>query len=779
MACCAALVRSSPLLGALPVVTLLLLAVACGDGTTSEAESPPAPDAGSDARELPGSEAGASGTVCAPAPMKLETPGTADCPIAKPDAPDAFDAALARAGTDRCALSYSASDPYNKNPDPFPYRLPFFDPVHDHAVRAPSFARKVTSALDEAAASKLPVASALQVAAFAFGGDATPCADPFELDVDQPLARAVAKVIRDAGGQADDATLEADAEDVPKELQVALAEVILAAGEAQAAWTALASRFTKAQLAELGKVHGILMPTLTGAANVKDASIAKALSDFDTKALVAGAVKLALRVERADLGRFRGLRGFSFEQKTPLGRIVVKDAADHVHAKGTHVLLAVDTGGNDTYLFPAGAVDAWHEGEEGHHVGLAIDLDGNDTYAYDVVANVRDGKRLPSDEFGRSTAQAPDKGNGPISLSETLRQGAARLGYGMLFDLGAGSDTYRSLLLSQGYGEGGVGVLYDEAGNDRYESEAGAQGAAHLGVGLLIDRAGDDTYRTYSQAQGFAATKSVGILYDADGKDTYVADNGDPADGGDPLYWTIQIPGKGNNSFAQGAAWGLRGSGGWPNMSGGLGVLRDLRGNDTYEASVQAQASAYWYGTGILADGAGDDRYDARYYVQGAGAHFGLSVFLEEGGNDTYQGRWEPKATSIGVGHDRSVAWHLDLGGNDVYRAPGLSLGSGYANGMSFLVNVGGDDVYRAPNDLTLGAASLSQEWWDAFGATGAKVPTVGIFLDVGGKDLYEATGTTGYVDGASWSVKKSPPAWSAVEQSSGADVASGEVKLP
>lgn len=76
------------------------------------------------------------------------------------------------------------------------------------------------------------------------------------------------------------------------------------------------------------------------------------------------------------------------------------------------------------------------------------------------------------------------------------------------------------------------------------------------------------------------------------------------------------------------------------------------------------------------------------------------------------------------------------------------------------------------------GSRDGSQEWWDAFGATGAKVPTVGIFLDVGGKDVYEATGTT-YTDGATWSVKKSPVAWSAVEQSAGVDVASGTVSLP
>ena len=202
----------------------------------------------------------------------------------------------------------------------------------------------------------------------------------------------------------------------------------------------------------------------------------------------------------------------------------------------------------------------------------------------------------------------------------------------MLFDLGQDADDYRSLRLSQGFGAAGVGVLFDAGGDDRYEAESASQGAGYFGVGLLLDAGGNDVYRVYSQAQGFGAPRGVGLLYDRAGNDQFLSDNGDPADGGDPLYWTIQIPGKANNSFTQGAAWGVRDNDN--PMSGGLGVLRDRDGDDVYVSSVQAQASGYWFGTGILADAAGNDRYDGRYYVQSAGAHFGLSLFVDDQGDD-------------------------------------------------------------------------------------------------------------------------------------------------
>src|SRR5207244_2135852 len=124
--------------------------------------------------------------------------------------------------------------------------------------------------------------------------------------------------------------------------------------------------------------------------------------------------------------------------------------------------------------------------------------------------------------------------------------------------LGPEGDHYRSLRLSQGFGAAGVGVLYDAGGDDLYEGEAGVQGAGLFGVGLLMDAGGNDTYRTYTESQGFAYVRGAGVIYDGAGNDKYLADVGDPDAGGDPLYFTPQLPGKGNSSFTQGAGFGRR-----------------------------------------------------------------------------------------------------------------------------------------------------------------------------------------------------------------------------
>jgi hypothetical protein len=711
--------------------------------------------------------------VCPPPFPVMARPGDAACPVAKPARADAFDDALARAGLDRCTLGYTAKDwsiyPTSLTKDA--YRLPWYDDVHDHAMRVPGFGRFVTGSLDDAAASRAPVAGALQVAAFALGGAASACPEAPTVDETAPLASAVLELAIQGGSSLDGAMVAADAADVPLPLQRALAPVVLAIGRAEALWTELLAGLSATDRAALVKVHALHLRSVNGPPAIEQSRVQSLLAKrFDLARMAGGAIDLALAIERADLRRFAGLRGFDFEQETPFGRIVIRDAADNVHGAGTHVALLVDTGGADTYTFPAGAVDGAVAGTNSH-VGIAIDLAGADHYGYGEAPNPRDGARLPSDSGGRLTPSGTvEEDDGPVSLSETPRQGAARLGYGMLFDYGADGDSYRALRLSQGYGAAGAGVLYDEGGNDRYEGEAGVQGAAHFGVGLVLDMNGNDTYRAYSQTQGFASVRAVGVLYDANGNDHYLADNGDPDSGGDPLYWTPQIPGKGNNSFAQGSAWGRRApSTDDVDMSGGLGVLRDRHGNDEYVASVQSQASGYWFGTGILADGDGSDTYDARYYVQGAGAHFAMALFLEEGGDDRYNQTLEPKATSIGVGHDFTVAWHLDLGGDDRYRAPTLSLGSGNANGIGVLVNVGGTDVYVAEAEPTLGAAQFSAEWHEACEPC-HRVATTGIFLDVDGADQYEVTSPVTRGDEADWTNPRSPADYKVTEHSAGAD---------
>lgn len=708
---------------------------------------------------------------------------TGECPVEQPPAPDRLDETLALVGLDRCRLGYTPADwslfPVVVRRDP--YRLPWFDAAHDHAVQAPPRARAWVKGLDQALASAAPVTQGLLVVADELGLVVSPCLLPPQVPEHEPLARAVAALVVAWGGEPDLAALEADAADVPLDLQRELAAVLFAVGEAQADWLAL-EEGAGDHAGDLAKVVGLLLRSSRGTARITDSDVAELLAHrFDQRALLEGALRLAYAVERAGLARFAGVKGFSFDQATPLGRVRLGDGEDHLYQEdaGGATLFLVDTGGDDRYLIPVGAVDARLGGGQAH-VSVAIDCAGRDLYGYAEVPDPRDGSRLPSDGAGRAKpAPTPAEGDGPVSLSETPRQGAARMGYGLLFELGDDDDEYRSLRMSQGFGAAGVGVLYDEGGGDLYQGEAAVQGAGVFGVGLLIDGEGNDTYRTYTFSQGFAFVRAAGLLLDGAGDDSYEAESGDPAAGGDPLYFNPQLPGQANTSFAQGAGFGRRAPGGQDlvYMSGGIGMLRDRSGSDRYRADVFAQGTGYWFGSGVLADGAGDDEYDGRWYVQAAAAHFALALLLDDAGADRYNSTSAPAATSIGVGHDYSVAWHIDGAGDDVYHAPGLSLGAGYTNGLGVFVNLGGDDLYRSASEPTLGCAALGDgesqpaRWG---------VPTVGIFVEVGGEDTYDVTSPVARGNGLSWiDVGHSEPDAGASEHGGGIDRAEGEVVLP
>jgi hypothetical protein len=425
----------------------------------------------------------------------------------------------------------------------------------------------------------------------------------------------------------------------------------------------------------------------------------------------------------------------------------------------------IDTGGDDTYRIPAGA-----NSELTNPVSVLIDLAGNDHYGYPAAPSARDQGRLASDADGRA-AQGP-----PQSLSNTSRQGVGRLGIGFLFDLGTGNDHYQSLRASQGFGVLGVGVLFDEGGHDRYQGEVGVQGSAQFGIGLLIDRGGDDRYECYGQAQGFAYGSGVGLLYDRSGDDDYWADPGNPLYGGDPLYPSSQLGDKGNANFAQGAALGRRAdTTDQAYIAGGLGILRDYQGNDSYRAGVFGQGVGYWLGVGLLLDRDGDDQYDGLWYVQGAAAHIALALFVDQSGDDRYNQRFEPVLTSIGVGHDFSVAWHIDLAGNDSYRAPGLSLGSGNDNGMGLMINAGGADTYQSLAAPTLGSAPLADPKPEG---NRAKILTLGVFVDTTGTDNYLVPGTSPAQDQGDWHYLDLPR-FPTAQKGIGVDLTNGHFALP
>jgi len=464
-----------------------------------------------------------------------------------------------------------------------------------------------------------------------------------------------------------------------------------------------------------------------------------ALDAVDVKRMTTAAVHLATAIELGKLERFAGRELAAVEIDTPFGALVVHGSGKDQYLPGSKAekaALLLDLGGDDVYRVPTAAATL------ARPVSVSIDLGGKDLYGYVEKATADDpvGSRLPSDGTGRS---------GGRTNSRVGRQGSGHLGIGLSFDLGADGDEYRSLAISQGVGVLGVGVLFDAGGNDKYKSETLAQGAAGFGLGLLLDRAGDDEYLGYNELQGFGFTQGVGALVDLAGKDKYFADPGDPALGGDPLYASAQLPGKGNTTMGQGCGYGRR----WDTVPeevgfiGGMGILRDAAGDDAYTGSVFAQGCGF-LGFGALLEGGGNDTYEGLWYVQGATAHMGLALFHEAGGNDRYDPTFPIAATSIGVGHDFSSTVHLDEGGDDAYRGPGLSLGTGYANGLGILLNVGGNDSFKATGEFTLGGAMAGE----VFKSPRGKLPTYGAFVKAGGSASYAIGGVDVPRSGGTWS---------------------------
>lgn len=442
--------------------------------------------------------------------------------------------------------------------------------------------------------------------------------------------------------------------------------------------------------------------------------------------LYEAAANLAAAIEGVDWRPFIGRRGVAFSQSTPAGLIRILDGDDHVNeADGAAVLLHLDLGGDDVY---EGEVASNRSGANA--VSVLIDLAGADRYGYrpgagpfapEVPAHDADGRAPPREGHGA----------GP-SRSSASRQGAARHGVAMLFDLG-GDDVYLSLRASQGYAHQGVGVLFDAAGDDLYEAEDLVQGAALFGIGLAVDLGGGrDRRRAFRHAQGFGFSGGLGLLFDDGGDDEYRCDPG-AQHGGASMYFSPQLPGLANTSLCQGAGFGARSDDPALALSGGLGVLRDAGGDDRYLAGVYAQGVGYWRGLGLLADGAGDDAYDVSWYGAGAGVHFGVGIAIDEGrGADVFGGRTPALHASLGVGHHYGVGVLLESGGDDTYFIPSLGGGAATCGGVGLFVDEDGEDIYLGSSPLSAGVATAG------CGARATAALTAGLMIDGGGRDRYD-----------------------------------------
>lgn len=290
--------------------------------------------------------------------------------------------------------------------------------------------------------------------------------------------------------------------------------------------------------------------------------------------------------------------------------------------------------------------------------------------------------------------------------------GSGCLSTGLLLDFD-GNDRYDGKSFGVGSGWFGLGLIYDAAGDDRYDGDTHVQGAGTYGLGLIIDEGGRDVYNAAVYAQGFGFVQGAGVIEELDGSDTYVA-------GG--KYKDILRYEDHYLSMSQGFGFGFR-----PWMSGGIGAIIDSKGNDNYIADIFAQASSYWWSLGIIYDSSGLDNYYCYQYGQGSATHMTVAALIDDHGSDTYFG----KGVMQGCGHDYSCGLLLDREGNDTYTGFDKVQAAGSANGIGLLIDVLGNDRYFATNP------TLSQGSGDPRRGFGS----LGLFLDLGGKDQYDGRG--------------------------------------
>jgi len=303
-------------------------------------------------------------------------------------------------------------------------------------------------------------------------------------------------------------------------------------------------------------------------------------------------------------------------------------------------------------------------------------------------------------------------GNDRYRAKTDYALGSGCFSVGLLLDF-AGDDRYDAKSFGLGSGYFGFGLLYDAEGNDRFDGDTHVQGSGTFGIGLLIDEGGRDIYNGAVYCQGFGFVEGIGLIYDADGSDSYYA-------GG--KYKDILRYEDHYLSLSQGFGYGLR-----PWMSGGIGAIVDLKGNDSYYSDIFGQGASYWWSLGIIYDSAGNDNYQSFQYAQGAATHMTLAILIDDFGSDVYFG----KGLMQGCGHDYSCGVLLDRHGNDTYTTYDLSQGAGSANGAGVLIDNEGDDRYFIKNPKN------SQ----GYGNPRRDFGSIGLFIDLGGIDQYNGNG--------------------------------------
>jgi hypothetical protein len=236
--------------------------------------------------------------------------------------------------------------------------------------------------------------------------------------------------------------------------------------------------------------------------------------------------------------------------------------------------------------------------------------------------------------------------------------------------------------------------------------------------------------------------RGVGLLVDVRGNDAYRAGGLIPDAGRDATRFVTMSQGFGYGYRFLDAQMHLQGF-----VSGGVGALVDVQGDDEYTSDIFGCGGAYFFALGLLVDGGGSDRYRSGRYGLGGAVHHSAALLLDLGGDDRYE---SDSTVTAGCGHDFSCGINVDLGGSDRYHVKTMSLGSANAAGaFGLLFNLGGDDGYRGDGSC-LGKVVRGEY------QPGMTPMSRALFIDVEGKDAYAgpegaAGGREGAAEGKRW----------------------------
>jgi hypothetical protein len=350
-------------------------------------------------------------------------------------------------------------------------------------------------------------------------------------------------------------------------------------------------------------------------------------------------------------------------------------------------------------------------------VAVVIDLGGGDTF-YEGTVGLDRPVLLVIDLGGNNTFRGVQPGI----------QGGAVLGVSMLLTLGD-NNTYEAQDIAQGSGLAGVGIQIDYGANNRYRGLRRVQGQALGGIGILIGRGGHNDYHAALWAQGMGAPLGFGLLDNIKGNNHYYC-------GG--MWRNSYYPETpGYEGWGQGVGGGLR-----QVADGGIGVILDGGGENTYEFDYLSHGGGYWCGLGFARDFGGNTKrlitqtayngspraYESfQRFGCGWGCHYAMGFCFDDSGNDVYEGT----IMGTGMAWDCSMGVLCDFAGNDQYKATGgIVQGSGAQMGFGILFDYKGNDVYEG-----YGQAYASP------GISYHTLPDCGgnfsFVVDYGGKDEY------------------------------------------